>query len=129
MPAADVSFGQVLLTVLEVFLLVAWFWILVSVITDLFRDHETSGWAKAAWVFFLIFLPFLGVLVYLIARGDGMRERSIKEQADMKRHFDAYVRETAGSSPADELHKLSELKQRGDISEAEFEKAKSKLLA
>ena len=129
MPAADVSFGQVLLTVLEIFLLVAWFWILVSVITDLFRDHETSGFAKAAWVFFLIFLPFLGVLVYLIARGDGMRERSIKEQAAMKSQFDSYVRETAGSSPADQLHKLSELKQRGDISEAEFERAKAKLLA
>jgi hypothetical protein len=126
---ADFTFGQALLTVLEVFLLVAWFWILITVISDLFRDHEVSGWAKAAWVFLLILIPFLGTLIYLIARGEGMRERAIKEQADMKRHFDTYVRETAGTSPVDELHKLSELKQRGDLSEAEFEQAKAKLLA
>jgi hypothetical protein len=128
---ADFTFGQALLTVLEIFVLVAWFWILISVISDLFRDHELSGWAKAAWVFVLIVLPFLGTLIYLIARGEGMRERSVREQVDMKRHFDTYIRETAGTpgaSQVDELHKLSELKQRGDISEAEFEQAKAKLL-
>jgi hypothetical protein len=129
MLVADFSLGDVFLTVLEIFLLVAWFWILITVIGDLFRDHETSGWAKAAWVFFLIFLPFLGVLIYLIARGDGMRERTIKEQADARRHMDTYIRETAGSSPADELHKLSELRDKGAISDAEFERAKAKLLA
>jgi hypothetical protein len=129
MLVADFNLGDALLTVLEIFLLVAWFWILITVIGDLFRDHETSGWAKAAWVFFLIFLPFLGVLIYLIARGDGMRERTIKEQADARRHMDTYIRETAGSSPADELHKLSELRDKGAISDAEFERAKAKLLA
>ncbi len=129
MPVADFTFGQALLTVLEIFLFVAWFWILITIISDLFRDHELSGWAKAAWVFVLILMPFLGTLIYLIARGQGMRDRAIKEQADMKRHFDSYVRETAGGSPADELHKLSDLKQRGDISEEEFQKAKAKLLA
>lgn len=127
---AEYTFGAALLTVLEIFLLVAWFWILIMVIGDLFRDHEISGWAKAAWVFFLIFLPFLGVLVYLIARGDGMRERSAREQAEVRKHMDAYIRETAGtSSPADELVRLSELKDKGAISEAEFEQAKAKLLA
>jgi hypothetical protein len=126
---ADIEFGHVLLTVLEIFLFIAWFWILITVIGDLFRDHELSGWAKAAWVFFLIVLPFLGVLIYLIARGEGMRERTISEQTEMKRQLDAYVRETAGSSPADELAKLSELKQRGEISQEEFDRAKSKLLA
>ena len=129
MLVADFNLGDALLTVLEIFLLVAWLWILFTVIGDLFRDHETSGWAKAAWVFFLIFLPFLGVLIYLIARGDGMRERTIKEQADARRHMDAYIRETAGSSPADELHKLSDLRDKGAISDAEFERAKAKLLA
>jgi hypothetical protein len=124
---ADITFGQVLLTVLEIFLLIAWFWILITVIGDLFRDHELSGWAKAAWVFFLIVLPFLGTLIYLVARGEGMRERTVRQQAEMKKELDAYVRETA-SSPADELHKLSELKQRGDISEDEFQRAKSKIL-
>jgi ABC-type multidrug transport system fused ATPase/permease subunit len=126
---ADITFGQVLLTVLEIFLLIAWFWILITVIGDLFRDHELSGWAKATWVFFLIVLPFLGTLIYLVARGEGMRERTVRQQAEMKKELDAYVRETAGSSPADELHKLSELKQRGDISEDEFQRAKSKILA
>ena len=84
---------------------------------------------KAVWVFFLIVLPFLGVLIYLIARGQGMRERTLKDQAEARKHFESYVRETAGSSSADELHKLSELKQRGDLSDAEFEQAKAKLLA
>jgi len=128
-PLAEFTLGDALLTVLEVFLLVIWFWILITIISDLFRDHQTSGWAKAAWILFLIVLPFLGALIYLIARGEGMRERAIKEQADARRHFDAYVRQTAGGSSADELHKLSELKQRGDLSEEEFERAKAKLLA
>ena len=129
MPLADYTFGQALLTVLEIFLLFAWFWILITIFADLFRDHEMSGWGKAAWVLFLIVLPFLGSLIYLIARGQGMRDRALKEQADARKHFDSYVRETAGTSPADELHKLSDLKQRGDISEQEFEQAKAKLLA
>ena len=129
MPIADIGFGEVLLLVLEVFLFVAWLWILFAVIGDVFRDHDLSGWAKAAWVFVLVFLPFLGALVYLIARGDGMRERTIKEQEDVKSHFDAYVREQAGSSSADELHKLSELKAKGELSNDEFERAKEKLLA
>ena len=128
MPIADFTFGQALLTVLEVFLLVAWLWILFGIVGDLFRDHELSGWAKAAWIFFLIFLPFLGALIYLIARGAGMRDRTIKEQAEVKRHFETYVRETAGTSSADELRKLSELKQRGDLTDAEFEQAKARLL-
>jgi hypothetical protein len=129
MPLAEFTFGQALLTVLEIFLLVAWFWILVTVISDLFRDHEMSGWGKAVWVLFLIVLPFLGTLIYLIARGEGMRERSIKEQAEARKHVESYIRETAGTSSVDELHKLSELKQRGDLSDAEFEQAKAKLLA
>jgi ABC-type multidrug transport system fused ATPase/permease subunit len=126
---ADYSLGDALLTVLEIFLLVAWFWILVTVIGDLFRDHQISGWAKAGWVLLLIILPFLGTLIYLIARGEGMRERAVKEQADMRRHMDAYIRETAGDSPVNELHRLSELKERGDLTDAEFEQAKAKLLA
>ena len=129
MPVADFSFGQALLTVLEIFLFVAWFWILITIIGDLFRDHEISGWAKAAWVFLLVILPLLGTLIYLIARGEGMRDRTIAEQTEMRRQLDSYVRETAGASPADELHKLSDLKQRGDLSDAEFEQAKAKLLA
>jgi ABC-type multidrug transport system fused ATPase/permease subunit len=126
---ADYTLGDALLTVLEIFLLFAWFWILITVIGDLFRDHQISGWAKAGWVLLLIVLPFLGTLIYLIARGEGMRERAVKEQADMRKHMDAYIRETAESSPVDELHKLSELKDKGAISDAEFDRAKAKLLA
>jgi hypothetical protein len=129
MPVADISFGEGLLYIFEFFLLFAWIWILISIIGDLFRDHELSGVAKAVWVFFLVFLPFLGVLLYLIVRGNGMRDRAIKEQADAKKHFDEYVREQAGGgSSVDELHKLSELKAKGDLSSEEFERAKAKLL-
>ncbi|HXF32871.1 MAG TPA: SHOCT domain-containing protein [Solirubrobacterales bacterium] len=129
MPVADVSFGELLLVVFEFFLLFAWIWILFTIFADLFRDHELSGWWKAVWVFFLIVLPWLGVLIYLIARGGGMRDRTIKAQTDAKAHFDKYVREQAQSSPADELHKLADLKDKGAISAEEFDRAKARLLA
>ena len=126
---ADISFGEGLLFIFEFFLLFAWIWILISVISDLFRDHQLSGVAKAVWVFFLVFLPFLGVLLYLIVRGNGMRDRTIKAQVDAKKEFDSYVREQAQTgSPADELHKLAELKDKGAISADEFDRAKAKLL-
>jgi hypothetical protein len=127
---ADISFGELLLLVFEFFLLFAWIWILITIFGDLFRDHETSGVVKAVWVFFLVFLPMLGALIYLIVRGNGMRERTIKQQADAKKEFDSYVREQAGSaSSADELAKLADLKGKGAISSEEFDRAKAKLLA
>lgn len=129
MPIADISFGELLLVVFEFFLLFAWIWILFEIIGDLFRDHELSGWGKAAWVLFVIVIPWLGALVYLIARGNGMRDRTIKAQTDAKAHFDEYVREQAHTSPADELHKLAELKDKGALSAEEFDQAKAKLLA
>jgi ABC-type multidrug transport system fused ATPase/permease subunit len=129
LPTADFTFGDALLTVLEIFLFIAWLWILFTIIGDLFRDHQLSGWAKAGWVFVLIVLPFLGTLIYLIARGQGMRDRAVREQAEMRKHMDDYIRETAGtSSSVDELAKLNDLKERGAISDAEFERAKAKLL-
>ena len=130
MPIADFTFGDALLTVLEIFFFVLYFWILITIFSDLFRDHEMSGWAKAGWVLFLFLIPFLGMLIYFIARGQGMRDRAIKEQADMRKHMDSYVRETAGTgSAADELAKLSDLKDKGAISQEEFDRAKAKLLA
>jgi hypothetical protein len=126
---AEISFGEALLLVVEFFLLFAWIWILISVIMDLFRDHELSGVAKAVWVFFLVFIPFVGVLIYLIVRGGGMRDRALKEQADTKKHFDEYVQTQAHATPADELHKLNELKEKGALSAEEFERAKAKLLS
>jgi hypothetical protein len=128
LPFADINIGEALLVAFEVFFFVIWIWILITILTDLFRDHETSGWAKAAWVLFLVFIPFLTALIYLIARGSGMRERTIKAQAEAKQHFDSYVREQAHTTPADELHKLNELKEKGALSAEEFEKAKAKLL-
>ena len=129
LPVADIGFGEVLLIALEIFFFVIWIWILVTILTDLFRDHELSGWAKAAWVLFLVFIPFVTALIYLIARGQGMRDRAIKAQAEAKQHFDSYVREQAHASPAEELHKLNDLKEKGAISGEEFERAKAKLLA
>lgn len=128
-PLAEISFGELLLLVLEFFLFVAWIWILFAVISDLFRDHEMSGGGKAIWILFLVFIPFLGVLVYLIARGHGMRDRALKAQAEAKHDFDSYVRQQAHSSPAEELHKLNELREKGALSAEEFERAKAKLLA
>jgi Short C-terminal domain/Phospholipase_D-nuclease N-terminal len=126
---ADFGLGEALLTVLEIFLFVIWFWILVYILSDLFRDHQLSGWAKAAWVLFLVFVPFITALIYLIARGDGMRDRTIKAQAEARHHYESMVRESAGAaSPADELAKLSDLKDKGAISDEEFARAKEKLL-
>ena len=126
---ADIDFGEALLLALQVFFFVIWIWILITILTDLFRDHEISGGAKAAWVLFLVLIPFLAALVYLIARGSGMRDRAIKAQAEAKQQMDSYIREQAHTSPADELHKLNELKEKGALSAEEFDKAKAKLLA
>ncbi|MFN8216805.1 MAG: SHOCT domain-containing protein [Solirubrobacterales bacterium] len=128
MPIASVSFGELLLLVVGIALFVIWIWILFAVITDLFRDHETSGWAKAIWILFLVFVPFLTMLIYLIARGQGMRDRAIKAQAEAKHEFDAYVRQEAHTTPADELHKLHDLREKGALTDAEYERAKAKLL-
>jgi hypothetical protein len=128
LPLANISFGDLLLLVVEIFLFVIWIWILFTIIGDLFRDHEMSGWAKALWILFLIFIPFLTMLVYLIARGSGMRDRALKAQAEAKHHFDQYVQQQAHSTPADELHKLNDLKEKGALSAEEFDEAKAKLL-
>lgn len=130
LPLADFNFGDAILTVIVFFFFVIWIWILITVLTDLFRDHELSGWWKAVWVLFLVFVPFLTTLIYLIARGSSMRERAIKEQADTKKQFDEYVRQTAGGggSQVDELAKLADLKAKGAISEEEFNSMKAKLV-
>jgi ABC-type multidrug transport system fused ATPase/permease subunit len=129
LPLANISFGDLLLLVVEIFLFVIWIWILFTIIGDLFRDHEMSGWAKALWILFLVFIPFLTMLVYLIARGSGMRDRAIKAQAEAKHHMDSYIQQQAHSTPADELHKLNDLKEKGALTAEEFDKAKAKLLA
>jgi hypothetical protein len=130
---ADITFGHVLLAVLEVFLFAAWLMILFVIIGDLFRDHQLSGWAKAAWTVFLIFVPFLAALIYLIARGDGMRERALHQQQEAQQQMDAYIRQTAAGgaegSAADQLTKLAKLHDDKKISDEEFERAKAKIIA
>jgi hypothetical protein len=126
---AEFTFGQALLVVLEVFLFAAYLMVLFTIISDLFRDHSLSGWAKAAWVLFLIIVPFLAALIYLIVRGDGMRERAVAQQQEAQKQFDAYVRQTAdGGSTADELAKLAKLHDEHKISDEEFERAKAKIV-
>ena len=125
---AEYTLGDALLTVIWIFLFVAWIMVLFTIVADLFRDHEVSGLAKAIWILFLIFIPFLTALIYLIVRGPGMRDRSIKEQAEVRKHFDQYVRETAATTPVDELHKLHDLKEKGAISDEEYERMKAKLV-
>jgi ABC-type transport system involved in cytochrome bd biosynthesis fused ATPase/permease subunit len=126
MPIADYGLSEALVTTLSIFFLVVWFWILITILADLFRDHELSGWFKAIWLLFLVVIPFLSSLVYLIARGNGMRERTLKAQAEARQHFQDYVQEAAQTSPIDELHKLSDLKERGAISAEEYERMKAK---
>jgi hypothetical protein len=126
---AAYELGDALLTALAIFFFVIWIWIVIAILMDLFRDHDLSGWWKAVWVLFFIVAPPLTALVYLIFRGNGMRQRAIKDQVESKKQFDAYVRETAGTSPVDELHKLDQLKQSGGITEDEYNQMKAKILA
>ncbi len=124
--------GGIFLTMLYFFLFFIWIWILITVFFDIFRSHDLNGWVKALWCIFVIVLPFLGVFVYLIARGGKMQERRIQEATQQKSAFDQYVRETAGSSGDDvasQLSQLADLKSKGVLTDAEFEAQKSKLLA
>ncbi|MFE0629868.1 SHOCT domain-containing protein [Streptomyces sp. NPDC058864] len=122
-------------TMLLIFCWVLWFFLLFRIIGDLFRDHTVGGWAKAGWIIVLIFLPFIGVLIYVIARGKGMAERDQKQAKDMDAAFKQYVREAAAGEGGaaggnvDRLSKLAELKSQGHITEDEYTKAKAKLLA
>jgi len=112
------------------FVFVLWIWLLIAVFMDIFRSPDLSGGLKAVWVFFIIILPFLGVLVYLIARGGKMHERQAQQAVDQQKAMDNYIKQTAGSgSTADDLAKLADLKQQGVINDAEFEAQKAKILA
>ncbi|MEV4441107.1 SHOCT domain-containing protein [Streptomyces sp. NPDC049577] len=119
-------------TILWIVLWVAWFILLFRVITDIFRDDALSGWAKAGWLVFTILLPFLGVLVYVLARGRSMGARERRHLQAQQEAFDHYIREAAGGtsrpSQADELMKLSEVRARGDITDEEYRRAKEKIL-
>jgi hypothetical protein len=125
--AADFGSGQVFLSILYFFLFFIWIWLLIVVFADIFRSRDLGGWAKALWVIFVIVLPYLGVFVYLIARGHKMGEHAA-EAAEAQR---AYIRSVAGSSPSpvDELARLNDLRKQGAISDAEFEQMKAKIVS
>jgi ABC-type multidrug transport system fused ATPase/permease subunit len=116
-------------TMFMFFLFIVWIWILISVFMDIFRSPDMGGGAKALWFIFVLFLPFLGVLIYLIARGGKMQEHRIREASDAQAQMDAYIKQTAGGSTADELAKLADMKAKGTITDADFEAAKAKLLS
>jgi predicted membrane channel-forming protein YqfA (hemolysin III family) len=124
MPILDVFWSM-----LWFFLFIAWFWTVISVIADIFRSKDLGGGGKAIWVIFVIVLPWLGVLVYLIARGNGMAQRSYDQAVEQDQAARAYIQDAAGVSTADEIKKLAELQAAGTITAAEYEAAKAKLLA
>lgn len=127
--ATDYPFLDILWSMLIFFSLVIWIWIVIAVLTDVFARHDIGGWPKAAWTVFVIVLPFLGVLVYLIAQHDGMRDRSMEQAKKQQEAMDQYVRETAGSSTTDEIAKAKELLDSGAITQDEFDAIKAKALA
>ena len=118
-------------TMLLFFGFVVWIWLLVVVFGDIFRSHDMGGFAKALWVLLVIFLPLLGVLIYLIARGGKMQERAAQNARQQQQEFDTYVQEVAGSeaNPADQLTKLAQLRDEGVITEQEFQAQKAKVMA
>jgi Short C-terminal domain/Phospholipase_D-nuclease N-terminal len=117
-------------TMLEFFIFFLWIWLLIVIFGDIFRSRDMGGLAKALWVLFVIIVPYLGVLIYLIARGGKMHERAAAAAAQQQQAFDTYVKQTAGSSggSADELAKLADLKAKGVLTDAEFEAQKAKVL-
>jgi Short C-terminal domain/Phospholipase_D-nuclease N-terminal len=128
--AADYPFLDVLWTIIVIFAWVIWFWLLIVIFSDLFRRRDLSGWGKAGWIIFVIVLPYVGVLVYLIANHDGMAERSAKEAQATQTQFDDYVKSVAASGgSAAEIEKAKQLLDSGAITQAEFESLKAKALA
>ncbi|GAA2745786.1 SHOCT domain-containing protein [Kitasatospora cinereorecta] len=137
----DYPLLNVFWTMLWFFLWILWFFLLFKIITDIFRSHDMGGWGKAGWLIFVILLPFLGVLVYLIARGRSMSQRDIAQAQQNEAAFKAYIRDAAGpggegagtggggTNHADQLAKLADLKNSGALTEEEYQKAKDKLLA
>ena len=128
--ASDFGTGQVFLSMLWFFLFFIWIWILITVFADIFRSHDMGGFAKAIWVLFVIILPYLGVFVYLIARGHKMSEHAMEAAQAQDAAARAYIQQAAGTggSAADELARLADLKAKGVIDDAEFQRLKAKAI-
>jgi hypothetical protein len=129
--AAEWGTGQVLWTMVWFTIFFIWIWILISVFADIFRSHDMSGAAKVLWIIFVVLLPYLGVFIYLVARGGGMAQRNMEAAQQQDAAMRAYVRDAAGSSggTAAELEKLAALKDKGVITDDEFAAQKAKLLS
>ena len=123
MPVLDV-----LWTMLWFFLLIAWIWVIIVVIADVFRSQDLNGWGKALWTIFIILIPWLGVLVYLIARGHGMQDRQVQATADQQAAANAYIQQAAGTSAADQLATLKSLHDQGALTDDEYAAQKAKVL-
>ena len=128
------NLGEWLLTFFLIFIWVAWIWLVITIIIDIFRSDDLSGWGKAGWTLLVVFLTWLGVLMYLIARGKGMNERRFAEAARMQQAQEQYIRSVASDggastpSAADQLAKLAELRDSGALTDAEFQAQKAKIL-
>jgi Short C-terminal domain/Phospholipase_D-nuclease N-terminal len=130
----DYPLLNLFLTMLYFFLWIAWLFLLFRIILDIFRSHDLGGWGKALWTILILFVPFLGVLIYVIARGSSMQERDMQQARDSKQAMDRYITETAkgaapATSPVDELTKLADLHKSGAINDDEFAAMKAKVLA
>ena len=126
----DFGLWDVFLSMFWFMLLICWIWMLIAILSDIFRDHELSGWGKALWTFFLIIIPWLGALVYLIARGGSMNQRNLDAAKATEAQVRAYVRETAGTtSAADEIAKLAQLRENGTTTAEDYEQATARVLA
>jgi hypothetical protein len=129
---ADFGSGQVFWSLIWFFLFFAYIWVLITILMDLFRDHDMSGWAKAVWIIALLFVPLITMLVYLIARGGGMGERAMKQAQRQQQAMNEYIRATAAGSsntPADQIAQAQKLLDAGTISQDEFNALKAKALA
>jgi hypothetical protein len=126
--AADYPFLDVFWSILIFFCWVIWIWVVITILADVFSRSDIGGWAKALWVIFVVILPWLGALIYLIAEHNGMRERSLERAQQQKQQFDSYVRDATGGS-ASEIAKAKELLDSGSITQAEYEQLKTKALA
>jgi hypothetical protein len=128
--AADYPFLNILWSMIIFFVWVAWIWMIILILSDVFRRQDLSGWGKAGWTFFLIILPFLGALIYLIAQSDGMAERRAQDVQGQRAQMDDYVRSVAGSGgPAAEIDKAKQLLDSGAINQTEYDAIKAKALA
>ena len=121
---ADFSVGEFLLWLVWIFLFVIWFWLLITIFSDLFRRHDINGWVKALWIIFVIVLPFLGILIYLITQSKGMAERNIAQAKAQQEQ----LRQIVGTSSADELMKLDQLKASGSLSDDEYQAMRAKVI-